>query len=52
MPMAWVEYYSEAVNLFGLLIISLPLIDLLTFLEKKLRSHLTIEIRHEVDIED
>ena len=47
-----VEYYSEAVNLFGLLIISLPLIDLLTFLEKKLRPHLIIEIRHEVDIED
>lgn len=43
---------SEAVNLFGLLILILPLVELLAFLERKFRPHLIIEMKHEVIIED
>lgn len=42
----------EAVNLFGLLILILPLVELLAFLERKFRPHLIIEMKHEIVIED
>lgn len=43
---------SPAANLLGIIILALPLIDLLIYLEKRFRPHLVIEMKHEMIIDD
>ena len=43
---------SIAANLLGILILALPLIDVLAYLEKKFRPHLVIEMKQEMIIDD
>ncbi len=47
-----VRINSIAANLLGILMLALPLIDVLAYLEKKFRPQLVIEMKHEMIIDD